>query len=75
MITLSTGQPSTLGSYLKLCEVFFGADSVQAKFINEKIATHAAGADEEVVVEESQMMYLLVNLPPADANEVGEILS
>ena len=75
MMKLSTGQPSTLGSYLKLCEVFFGADSVQAKFINQKIATNPNGPDEEVVVEESQMMYLLVNLPPADTNDMKELLS
>lgn len=75
MITLSTGQPSTLGSYLKLCNIFFGEDSVQAKFINQKIATHAAGADEEVAVEESQMMYLLVNLPPEGSDVMGELLS
>ena len=75
MITLSTGQPSTLGSYLKLCEVFFGPSSVQAKFINQKIATNPNGADEEVVVEESQMMYLLVNLPPADNTDMENVLS
>lgn len=75
MITLSTGQPSTLGSYLKLCEVFFGDDSVQYQFIRDKIAVSPSGADEEVVAEESQMMYLLFNLPPVDADEVGEILS
>ena len=74
MITLSTGQPSTLGSYLTLCNVFFGEDSVQARFINQKIATHAAGADEEVAVEESQMMYLLVNLPPDGKDEMEGLL-
>ena len=75
MMTLSTGQPSTLGSYLKLCEVCFGADSVQAKFINQKIATNPNGADEEVIVDESQMMYLLVNLPPEDTNDMKDLLS
>ena len=74
MTNLSIGLPSTLGSYLKLCNIFFGEDSVQAKFINEKIATHAAGADEEVVVEESQMMYLLTNLPPEGSDVMGELL-
>ena len=75
MITLSTGQPSTLGSYLKLCRLFFGDESVQAKFIHEKIASNPNGPDEEVIVEESQMMYLLVNLPPEGANEMQELLS
>jgi hypothetical protein len=75
MITLSTGQPSTLGSYLKLCQLFFGDESVQAKFIHEKIASNPNGPDEEVVVEESQMMYLLVNLPPEGTDEMKALLS
>lgn len=74
MNTLSTGQPSTLGSYLKLCEVFFGPDSVQARFIRSKINSNPNGADEEVVVEESQMMYLLVNLPPDGKDEMEGLL-
>jgi len=74
MITLSIGLPSTLGSYLKLSELFFGEESVQAKFIREKIASNPNGADEEVVVEESQMMYLLVNLPPEGTDEMKELL-
>lgn len=74
MMKLSTGQPSTLGSYLKLCEVFFGDDSVQYRFIRDKIDTNPNGADEEVVVEESQMMYLLVNLPPDGKDEMEGLL-
>lgn len=74
MNTLSTGQPSTLGSYLKLCEVFFGEDSVQARFIRDKITSNPNGADEEVVAEESQMMYLLVNLPPDGKDEMEGLL-
>ena len=75
MMKLSTGQDSTLGSYLKLCLAVFGKDSPQVKFIMDKIAESPDGAHEEVIVEESQMLYLLVNLPPVDAEEVGEILS
>ncbi len=62
MQMLSIGMPSTLGSYQKLCNIFFGEDSAQAKFINEKIATNPNGADEEVIAEESQMMYLLMHI-------------
>jgi len=62
MNMLSIGMPSTLGSYQKLCNIFFGEDSAQAKFINEKIATNPNGADEEVIAEESQMMYLLMHI-------------
>jgi hypothetical protein len=75
MTTLSTGMPSTLGSYLKLCNIFFGPESIQAKFILEKITTNPNGADEEVVVEESQMMYLLFNLPSEGSDEMKELLA
>jgi hypothetical protein len=75
MTNLSIGMPSTLGSYLKLCNIFFGEDSVQARFINQKIASSPNGADEEVVAEESQMMYLLVNLPPEGSDEMAELLA
>ena len=75
MMKLSTGQDSTLASYLKLCLAVFGQDSAQVRFIMDKIAESPNGAYEEVIAEESQMLYLLVNLPPTDAEEVGEILS
>lgn len=75
MQTLSIGLPSTLGSYLKLCEMFFGSDSVQANFINQKIASNPNGVDEEVVAEESQMMYLLFNLPEDTSNNLESLLS
>lgn len=75
MKTLSIGMPSTLGSYLKLSELFFGEESVQAKFIREKIASNPNGADEEVIAEESQMMYLLTSLPPEGTEEMKALLS
>lgn len=74
MVKLSTGQNSTLGSYLRLCAVFFGNDSPQVRFIMDKIATSPNGANEEVIAEESQMMYLLVNLPPEGSDEMSELL-
>jgi len=75
MMTLSIGMPSTLGSYLKLCNMFFGEESEQTKFILEKIASNPNGADEEVIAEESQMMYLLFNLPPEGSEEMKELLA
>lgn len=75
MMTLSTGMPSTLGSYLKLCNIFFGEDSAQTKFIMEKIASSPNGAHEEVIAEESQMMFLLFNLPHKDSEEMKELLA
>ncbi len=75
MNKLSTGQDSTLGTYLKLCNLIFGTDSPQVKFIMNKIAESPNGADEEVIAEESQMMYLLFNLPPEGSEEMKELLS
>jgi hypothetical protein len=75
MTNLSIGLPSTLGSYLQLCNIFFGEESVQVRFINQKIAASPNGADEEVVAEESQMMYLLFNLPPEGSDEMKELLA
>jgi hypothetical protein len=62
MNMLSVGMPSTLGSYLKLCNLVFGADSPQTKFIQNKIDESPNKEDEEVIAEESQMLYLLKSL-------------
>lgn len=59
MIKLSTGQDSTLGEYLKLSTAFFGAESKATQFIQNKIANSPNGANEEVIADESQMLYLL----------------
>ena len=75
MMKLSTGQDSTLGSYLKLCNIFFGEESEQTKFIMDKIASSPNGAHEEVIAEESQMMFLLFNLPHKDSEEMKELLA
>lgn len=75
MQTLSIGMPSTLGSYLTLCNMFFGEESVQAKFILDKIASNPNGQSEEVIADESQMMYLLVNLPEDHSGDLESLLS
>jgi hypothetical protein len=59
MNMLSTGMPSTLKSYKTLCNLFFGPDSEQAAFIAKKISESPNGEDEEVIADESQMLYLL----------------
>jgi hypothetical protein len=64
-----------LATYLKLCILIFGKDSPQVKFIMDKIASSPNGAHEEVIAEESQMMYLLVNLPPEGSEEMKELLA
>ena len=56
MRMLSTGDPSTLGTYKKLAVIF--GDKAQ-KFIQDKIDESEKGEDEEVIAAESQMMILL----------------
>ena len=59
MIKLSTGQDSTLRSYLQLCDLVFGVDSPQSMFIKTKADQSSEGLDEEVIADESQMIMLL----------------
>lgn len=73
MNMLSIGMPSTLGSYLKLCTLFFGEDSAQAKFIQSKVNQY--GLDEEVVAEESQMLYLLTNMEEGQEATLESLIS
>jgi hypothetical protein len=62
MRTLSTGQDSTLGNYRKLCAAFFGEDSPQVKFLDDKIVVDPDGENGEVIVDEGQMIVLLGSL-------------
>ena len=73
MTMLSIGMPSTLGSYKALCDAVFGPDSAQARFINDKIATQ--GVDEEVIADESQMLYLLMSLGDKPSHDLEDLLS
>lgn len=66
---LSTGQPSTLGSYRDNCIAMFGEDSAPAKFFIEKIANSPNGELEEVIAEETQVMGLIAELLSNDAAE------
>ncbi len=56
MRTLSTGQPSTLGSYKELAR-FFGPKAVA--LIDKKIEQDPDGENAEVLADEPQMMLLL----------------
>ena len=62
MIKLSTGADSTLGNYRDLSAAFFGEDSPQVKFFDDKIAVSTAGRDQEVIAAESQVLMLLWNM-------------
>lgn len=59
MKKISTGEPSTLGTYRNIAHIMNGGDeeSEGVKFIDKKIAEQ--GVDMEVIADESQMIYLL----------------
>lgn len=59
MITLSTGQDSTLGNYRDLSAAVFGESSPQVRFLDGKIDESTSGREEEVIAAESQMLMLL----------------
>jgi hypothetical protein len=59
MIKLSTGDDSTLGNYRRLAAMFYGEASKAVKFLDDKIAASPKGEDEEVLADETQMIYLL----------------
>lgn len=61
MIKLSTGEDSTLGTYKKWAKIF-GPDAV--KFFEDKIKESPNGENEEVIADESQMMFLLASFMP-----------
>lgn len=62
MNTLSTGEPNTLGTWLKIATALAGSDSRAAKFFQDKIAESPHGEDEEVIQHESQMLLLVGHL-------------
>lgn len=59
MRKLSTGDPSTLGTYKKLASIF-GDRAVS--FIQKKIDASPNGEEEEVLADETQMLYLLASM-------------
>ena len=61
MKMLSTGQPSTLGTYKQLAGIF---GPLAVEFIQKKIDEHPKGEEEEVLADESQMMVLLASMIP-----------
>ena len=61
MKKLSTGGDSTLGEYLRLVRIVLGEGAASA-YLNDKISRAAAGADEEVLADENQMVQLLLKI-------------
>jgi len=62
MKKLSTGADSTLGNYRKLAAVAFGPASDAVEYLDRKIGESPNGEDEEVLADESQMIYLLAKM-------------
>lgn len=56
---ISTGQPSTLGTYKQLA-VIFGPKAVA--FIEKQIKESPHGEDEEVIADERQVLMLLASM-------------
>lgn len=60
MRKLSTGEDSTLGNWKELAIAFFGEDSPQVEFLQNKIDEF--GEDDEVIADEAQLLMVLVSL-------------
>lgn len=58
--TISTGEPSTLGTYRKIAATLTGEDSPATKMLDEKIKEQ--GEDTEVIPHESQMLFLIMQM-------------
>lgn len=66
MRTISTGQPSTLKTYLGIAR-FFGPKAVA--FIEQKIAESPSGEDEEVIADERQVLYLFAQMAASQTDD------
>ena len=58
--TISTGEPSTLGTYRTISAALTGEDSPATKMLDDKIKEQ--GEDTEVIQDESQMLFLIVQM-------------
>lgn len=58
--TISTGEPSTLGTYRKISAALTGEDSPATKMFDDKIKEQ--GEDMEVIQDEGQMLMLIVSM-------------
>jgi len=69
MITLSTGEPSTLKTYRAYALALGGENSEAVKFFDDKIAKSPHGENEEVLADERQMVYTIMMLIMKDKKE------
>jgi hypothetical protein len=66
--TISTGQPSNLKTYRQIALIMSGMDesSNAVKFFDDKITEQ--GETMEVIADETQMFYLIINLNKEERN-------
>ena len=63
MKLISTGQPSTLGTYRQIASFLSQDDNSEViKYFDKKIKESPNGENEEVIADETQMMLLIVNM-------------
>lgn len=63
MRNISTGEPSNLKTYRNIALILSGnKDSKAVKFFDKKIKESHKGEEEEVIQDENQMIYLIMNL-------------
>jgi hypothetical protein len=63
MNTLSIGGlPSTIRSYKHLCELIFGHEHPSVKYLDKMASESPNGLDEEILADESQMVYMLCTM-------------
>ena len=66
---ISTGEPSTLGTYRNIAKCFVGMDESRKviKFFDDKIANSPNGENEIVLADETQMLQLINQLVKEDS--------
>jgi hypothetical protein len=52
----------TLGYHRDMAATVFGEESAAVYFLDEQIASHPRGRDEEVIIDESQLIGLLIDI-------------
>lgn len=57
-----TREFKTLGDYRAVCVVLAGEGSRAVKYFDDKIQQSPKGQDEEIIADESQMMFLIAFL-------------
>lgn len=67
MRKLSTGVDSTLGNWYDLCMIAFGEGSRATNLIKAKMDEQ--GRNAEVIAEEEQLLFVLVNMFTEEMNE------